>query len=376
MLNRSELKHAKRWVIKLGSAILTNHGNGLDPQVITGLAKQIDAFKRLGIEVVIVSSGAIAEGRRRLHGLKFQSIDELQAAAAIGQAALVQAYELGFTAYDYCTAQILLTHDDLKDRKRYLNARATLETLLRMHVIPIVNENDTVITEEIKFGDNDSLAALVANLIQADVLVILTDQQGLYDQHPEFAPDAKLISTIDTKDPRLKILANQASKRGGSLGRGGMYTKIKAAQTAAHSGTTTIIAHGHEPMILHKLYQGEHLGTLFQVKQSPLAARKQWLAAHLQEKGSLVVNQCAKEALQSKGVSLLAVGVIDVHGHFERGDLVRCVDSQGETIAKGLIHYNYDETLKIKGLNSKDIVNALGYVAESELIHRNNMVVF
>ena len=378
MLTRATLKNSKRWVIKLGSAVLTNHGKGLDQQVINHLASQINYLKQQGIQSVVVSSGSIAEGRRRLHmQMKANhSMDALQAAAAVGQSALMQAYEHAFSKYAYLTAQILLTHDDIVNRKRYLNARATLQKLLRIHVIPIVNENDTVVTEEIKLGDNDTLAALVANLIEADVLIILTDQAGLYDQNPQITTEAKLITDISVKDPKLKTIANAASRQSGQLGKGGMYTKIRAAQTAAHSGTTTIVASGQEPEILQKIYQGAPCGTLFQVHSSPLVARKQWLAGHLQEKGVVTINACAKIALQQQGVSLLAVGVIAVHGNFQRGDLVCCKDQQGETIGKGLINYDFQETLKIQGAQSRDIPALLGYSAEPELIHRNNMMVF
>ncbi|MDB9951892.1 glutamate 5-kinase [Porticoccaceae bacterium] len=372
-MNRQIAKDAKRWVIKIGSALLTNDGAGLDRNAIDGWVEQIAALLAEGKEVVLVSSGAIAEGIVRL-GWKTRpnSIHELQAAASVGQMGLIQAYESSFKRFDHHTAQILLDHDDMASRQRYLNARGVLQTLMNLGVVPIVNENDTVVTDEIRFGDNDSLAALVANLIDADMLVILTDKDGLYSANPDTDPSATLISQAMATDPSLNALAGGSS---GTLGRGGMVTKLQAARLAARSGCNTIIVGGRNANILHAVAAGDEVGTLLSADQKPLAARKQWLAGHLQVKGQLVLDAGAVKVLTEQGRSLLAVGVSRVVGTFTRGELVSCVDSDGTEIARGLVNYNSDEAERIKGQSTESISEILGYREDDELIHRDNLVV-
>ena len=372
-MNRQIAKDAKRWVIKIGSALLTNDGAGLDRNAIDGWVKQIAALLAEGKEVVLVSSGAIAEGIVRL-GWKTRpnSIHELQAAAAVGQMGLIQAYESSFKRFDHHTAQILLDHDDMASRQRYLNARGVLQTLMNLGVVPIVNENDTVVTDEIRFGDNDSLAALVANLIDADMLVILTDKDGLYSANPDTDPSATLISQAMATDLSLNALAGGSS---GTLGRGGMVTKLQAARLAARSGCNTIIVGGRNANILHAVAAGDEVGTLLSADQKPLAARKQWLAGHLQVKGQLVLDAGAVKVLTEQGRSLLAVGVSRVVGTFTRGELVSCLDSDGTEIARGLVNYNSDEAERIKGQSTESISEILGYREDDELIHRDNLVV-
>ncbi|MDB9999688.1 glutamate 5-kinase [Porticoccaceae bacterium] len=372
-MNRQIAKDAKRWVIKIGSALLTNDGAGLDRSIIDGWVEQIAALLADGKEVVLVSSGAIAEGVVRL-GWKTRpnSIHELQAAASVGQMGLIQAYESSFKRFDHHTAQILLDHDDMASRQRYLNARGVLQTLMNLGVVPIVNENDTVVTDEIRFGDNDSLAALVANLIDADMLVILTDKDGLYSANPDTDPSATLISQAMATDPSLDALAGGSS---GTLGRGGMVTKLQAARLAARSGCNTIIVGGRNANILHAVAAGDEVGTLLSADQKPLAARKQWLAGHLQVKGQLVLDAGAVKVLTEQGRSLLAVGVSRVVGTFTRGELVSCVDSDGTEIARGLVNYNSDEAERIKGQSTESISEILGYREDDELIHRDNLVV-
>ncbi len=374
---RKHLHNTRRWVVKIGSALLTNEGNGLDYQAIAGWVEQMASLMQMesgqNLEILLVSSGAVAEGMKRM-GWKTRpdSVYKLQAAAAVGQTGLVHAYEAQFKQHQIHTAQILLTHDDLSNRTRYLNARSVLLKLITLNIVPIVNENDTVVTDEIRFGDNDTLAALVANLIDADLLVILTDQLGMFDSDPRKNPQAKLLTEVDALDPKLDAMAGDSK---GELGRGGMATKLRAARLAARSGTATIIASGREKRVLNRLYQGESIGTLLYAKKTPLLARKQWLAGHLLMKGELVLDSGAAKVLRSKGSSLLSVGVKDVVGQFARGDMVVCVDEQGKEVARGLINYSSDEADRIKGHASSEIADILGYVDEPELIHRDNLVI-
>ena len=364
---------AKRWVIKIGSALLTNNGAGLDRNAIDGWVDQIADLLLQGKEVVLVSSGAIAEGIVRLGWQQRpDSIHELQAAAAVGQMGLIQAYESSFQRFDRLTAQILLDHDDMASRQRYLNARGVLQTLMSLTVVPIVNENDTVVTDEIRFGDNDSLAALVANLIDADMLVILTDKDGLYSANPDLEPDAHLIAQAMADDTSLDAIAGGSS---GTLGRGGMITKLQAARLAARSGCSTIIVGGRNANILHQVATGDEVGTLLSAGQKPLAARKQWLAGHLQVKGQLVLDAGAVKVLTQQGRSLLAVGVRQVVGTFTRGDLVSCVNADGLEIARGLVNYNANEAVRILGQSTESIAGILGYREDDELIHRDNLVI-
>ena len=372
-MTREIATDAKRWVIKIGSALLTNNGAGLDRNAIDGWVDQIADLLLQGKEVVLVSSGAIAEGIVRLGWQQRpDSIHELQAAAAVGQMGLIQAYESSFQRFDRLTAQILLDHDDMASRQRYLNARGVLQTLMSLTVVPIVNENDTVVTDEIRFGDNDSLAALVANLIDADMLVILTDKDGLYTANPDLEPDAHLIAQAMADDTSLDAIAGGSS---GTLGRGGMITKLQAARLAARSGCSTIIVGGRNANILHQVATGDEVGTLLSAGQKPLAARKQWLAGHLQVKGQLVLDAGAVKVLTQQGRSLLAVGVRQVVGTFTRGDLVSCVNADGLEIARGLVNYNANEAVRILGQSTESIAGILGYREDDELIHRDNLVI-
>lgn len=370
--NRTGFTQAKRIVIKIGSSLLTKSGRGLDEAAITAWVVQMAELKRKGIDVVLVSSGSVAEGMTRL-GLKERpkTLHELQAAASVGQMGLVRTFENSFQKHGLHTAQVLLTHDDLSDRKRYLNARSTLLTLLRYGVVPVINENDAVATDEIRFGDNDTLAALVANLVEANLLIILTDQQGLFTCDPGVDPSAELISYISVKDPRLEQMAGGSRN---DLGRGGMSTKVRAASLAARSGTATVIASGIAANIITKICSGAEIGTYLIPDIAPLAARKQWLAGQLQVKGQLVLDQGAVKVLKISGKSLLAVGIKSASGEFNRGELVSCVDENGQEIARGLTNYSGDEARKITGLTSSDFESVLGYCDEPELIHRDNMV--
>jgi glutamate 5-kinase len=372
-MSRDKLITAQRWVIKIGSALLTDDGRGLNREGMAAWVDQIAALRKGGKDVVLVSSGAVAEGMTRL-GLKKrpESIHELQAAAAVGQMGLVQAYESNFTRHQLSTAQILLTHDDLSDRKRYLNARSTLRTLLQLGVVPVVNENDTVVTDEIRFGDNDTLAALVANLIEADALIILTDQKGMYDKDPRVNADAQLLDEVCANDERLEAMASGSA---GALGRGGMLTKVRAARLAARSGALTVVVGGRENDVITRVIQGEMLGTLLTPEQEPWAARKRWLAGHLQTRGTLVLDAGAVRVLREAGKSLLPVGVKAVSGDFVRGEMVVCVDETGQEIARGLINYDIEASRKIIGHSSDEIGNLLGYSEEAELIHRDNLVI-
>ena len=370
-MSRSRLASAKRLVVKVGSALVTNNGNGLDLAAIDSWARQIAALREQGREVILVSSGAVACGVQRLGwGRRPKTVHEKQAAAAVGQAGLVEVYEAAFSKHGLHTAQILLTHDDLADRKRYLNARATLNTLLGLGVIPIINENDTVITDEIKFGDNDTLGALVANLLEADALIILTDQQGLYTADPRKDPAATLIQEASAGDPTLEAMAGGAGSR---VGTGGMITKVIAAKRAARSGADTVIASGHEHDPILRLAIGEALGTLLVAQTPPLAARKQWLADHLQLAGRLLLDDGAVKALKS-GKSLLPVGISAIEGDFERGAAVACIAPDGNEIARGLANYGSGEARLIARKATHEIDGILGYIDEPEMIHRDNLI--
>ncbi len=370
--SRNNLKTAKRWVIKIGSALLTNDGTGLNREGMQSWVDQIAGLLQAGHEVVLVSSGSVAEGMTRL-GWKTRpdEVHKLQAAAAVGQMGLVQAYETSFSKHGRHTAQVLLTHDDLSDRKRYLNARTTLRTLLDMGVVPIINENDTVVTDEICFGDNDTLGALAANLVEADLLVILTDQDGLYTADPRSNPDATLIFEGMATDPQYAAMAGG----GGALGRGGMVTKVRAATLAARSGADTLVVGGRIDNVISRLHQGELVGTLLKAGQAPVAARKQWIAGHLKTSGVLTLDDGAVKALRTGGRSLLPIGVSKAAGRFERGEVVECRDERGQLIAKGLVNYSLSEAQKILKTPTSGLEQALGTVTEPEMIHRDNLVV-
>ena len=369
---RTELRAARRWVVKIGSALLTNDGRGLYVAAIEQWVHQIVELRKRGIEVVLVSSGAVAEGMVRL-GWKTRphALHELQAAAAVGQMGLVQAYESQFQRYGMHTAQVLLGHDDISARDRYLNARGTLQTLVGLGVIPVINENDTVVTDEIRFGDNDTLGALVANLIDADLLVILTDQEGLFERDPRQDPTAALVARGKAGDPQYEAMAGGS----GALGRGGMSTKIRAAKLAARSGADTVIASGRQENVLVRLADGAELGTLLVADQQPLAARKQWLAGLMQTCGTLSLDEGAVQVLRGAGRSLLPVGVKALSGRFRRGDLVSCLDPEGNEVARGLVNYASEDAQKIIGVSSDRIESLLGYQGEKELIHRDNLLV-
>ncbi len=371
--HRAVIRDAGRVVVKIGSALLTDDGKGLARDAMATWVEQIAGLLEAGREVVLVSSGSVAEGMARLGWqTRPKSIHQLQAAAAVGQMGLVQAYESQFQRFGRHTAQVLLDHDDLSNRERYLNARSTLQTLMQLGVVPVINENDTVVTDEIRFGDNDTLAALVANLIVADCLIILTDQAGLFDSDPRFNPEARLVQIGRAGDPSLDELAGGSAS---GLGRGGMITKLRAARLAARSGASTVIVSGRERDVLARVCAGENLGTLLQASQPPITARKQWLAGQLQLRGTLVVDDGAVEVLRRHGRSLLPVGVRRVEGVFSRGDLVRCVTLTGEEVARGLVNYAADEVARIAGQSTSRIAEILGYCDREELIHRDNMVV-
>lgn len=374
MSQREKLRSVRRWVVKIGSALLTNNGRGLDADAIAGWVDQIAALRAAGAQVVLVSSGAVAEGMVRLAlAARPDSIHELQACAAVGQMGLVQAWESQFARHGLRTAQVLLTHDDLADRRRYLNARSTLRTLLEFGVIPVINENDTVVTDEIRFGDNDTLGALVTNLVEAEALMILTDQRGMFERDPRTDPNAPLISEARAFDESLVAKATGSSASG--LGRGGMATKIRAARLAARSGARTVIVGGRIENAVTRVVAGEDIGTLLLPDAEPIVARKQWLAGHLQMRGTLVLDDGAVRMLRDGGKSLLPVGVREVHGEFSRGEVVSCVDSGGREVARGLVNYGADEARRIAGARTPQIVERLGYVDENELIHRDNMIV-
>ncbi len=366
------VKESRTLVVKVGSSLVTNDGRGLDAAAIARWAAQVARLAQLGKRVILVSSGAIAEGTQRLGWTRRpHAMHELQAAAAVGQMGLVQCYESCFRQHGLQTAQVLLTHADLADRQRYLNARSTLRTLLDLGVIPVINENDTVVTDEIKLGDNDTLGAMVTNLVEADVLVILTDQAGLYDADPRVQPDARLVPVAQAGDPALESMAGGT---GSALAKGGMLTKVLAAKRAARSGAHTVIASGREPDVLVRLASGEAIGTLLRATTMPLAARKAWLADHLTVGGRLVLDAGAARALAQDGKSLLAIGVTDVAGNFQRGEMVSCADPSGRELARGLVNYSAEETRRILRRPSSEIESILGYVGEPELIHRDNLV--
>lgn len=370
-MEKTPLHKARRWVVKIGSSLLTNDGRGLDLAMMDIWVAQVATLAGQGYEVVLVSSGAVAEGLSRLGWRQRpKTMHELQAAAAVGQMGLVQAYESRFQQRGLRTAQVLFTHEDVRDRRRYLNARTTLKTLLGLKVIPVVNENDTVSTDEIRLGDNDTLAALTANLIEADVLVILTDQQGLFHADPRVQPDAKLIHEGRAGDPALLALAGGSASE---LGRGGMRTKLAAAEQAARSGAATAIAHGREANVLTRLAQGEVVGTLLLPGEQKLASRKRWIAGQ-QVKGRLFLDEGAVKVLRDGGKSLLPVGVQRVEGRFQRGDLVACLAPEGREIARGLVNYGSEDAGRIIGRASAEIGQVLGYVAEPELVHRDNLI--
>jgi len=366
------LSGARRLVVKVGSSLVTNEGRGLDAEAIGAWCEQMAALAGEGRELVMVSSGAIAEGMKRLGwAVRPREVNELQAAAAVGQMGLAQIYADKLGAHGMGSAQVLLTHADLADRERYLNARSTLLTLLRLNVIPVINENDTVVNDEIKFGDNDTLGALVANLVDADALVILTDQRGLYSADPRRDPEARFVDLAQAGDPELERMAGGA---GSSLGRGGMLTKILAAKRAARSGASTVIAWGREPRVLQRLVAGESIGTMLVAPTQKLAARKQWMSDHLQLRGAVVVDDGAAAKLRAEGKSLLPVGVVEVIGDFHRGDVIAVRTLAGAELARGLANYASSEARLIARKPSSEFERMLGYTAEPEMIHRDNMV--
>jgi glutamate 5-kinase len=369
---RDSLKGKRRIVVKIGSALLTRDGQGLNSDGIHDWVAQIAQLRTRGLELVLVSSGAVAAGMQRLgRSTRPHALHELQAMAAVGQMNLVQVYESAFQRHGLHTAQVLLTHDDLTDRRRYLNSRTTLRTLLGFGVIPVINENDTVATEEIRFGDNDTLAALVANLIEADLLLILTDQRGLYERDPRQDPDAKLLSEGKAGDPQLLSMAGGS----GTLGRGGMRSKLLAAEKAARSGASTVIASGREANVIARVLDGEPVGTHLEAAQGRVAARKQWLAGQLRATGKLRLDAGAVKVIRDGGKSLLPVGVKAIEGAFTRGEIVSCLDPEGREVARGLVNYGSEEATRIIGKASDKIESILGYIDEPELIHRDNMVV-
>lgn len=371
MNSNNSASTAQRWVVKIGSSLITNDGQGLNLSAIKNWMNDFAALRRQNIELILVSSGAVAEGMTRLGWEKRpQTLHELQAAAAVGQMGLIQAYENFLQEHDLHSAQVLLTHEDLRDRKRYINARSTLTTLLDLGVVPVVNENDTVATDEIRFGDNDNLAALVANLVSADKLIILTDQEGVFDKNPQEFKDAKLIESCSSNDRILDIVAGPSHH---ALGRGGMITKVSAARRAERSGTTTIIMSGKQTNALLSISQGSFVGTTIIPTIEPLTARKQWIANQLQVVGKLHLDAGAGKVIRSGGASLLPIGVSAVSGNFKRGDLVACVDANDNEIARGLVNYNSSESQKLLGKSTAEIESTLGYMDEPELIHRDNL---
>ena len=373
IMKKFNFSEAEKIVIKLGSSIVTDAGNGLDEKCLSSLIKQISILSAQNKKVILVSSGAVAAGLKKL-GIKKKPniLSELQSAAAVGQMDLVRMYEKLFSDNDLISAQVLLTHNDLSDRKRYLNARSTIFNLIKNNVIPVINENDTVASEEIRFGDNDTLAAMVANLIEADILVLLTDQDGLFSSDPSQDSHARLIRHGYVDD---KSLDNSATGTNSEIGTGGMITKILAARRAALSGTHTIIASGKRNNILEDLSKDEDIGTFLQSREVKLVARKKWLADNLKSNGKIFIDDGAEKALIQKGKSLLVAGVTKVTGTFDRGEVIQCTNESGDEILKGIVNYNSEEVKKIIGLSSDKIESVLGYVNESSLIHRNNMII-
>lgn len=373
-IERGRVARAKTWVVKIGSALITGDGQGLNRAGINAWCGQVAALADAGRRVALVSSGAVAEGRRRLgYRCRPTAIHELQAAAAVGQSGLIEAYQSGFKAHGRDTALVLLTHDDLANRERYLNARATLSTLLDLGLVPVINENDSVATDKLKLGDNDWLAGMVASLLPADVLALLTDRAGLHEADPRHHPAAALVREAAATDPRLDAMAGRDA---GRFGHGGMATKLAAARLAARWGASTVIACGREADVLARLGRGEALGTLLNAELAPLDARKRWLAGQRKPKGELRVDGGAAQAVRKRGASVLPAGVTHAAGAFRRGDLVRVVDAAGDEIGKGLANYDAAETLRILGRKSSEIAAVLGYVGEGELIHRDNLVVW
>jgi len=370
-MKRNEIKKTQRWVIKVGSSLVTEDGQGLNSDLINQWSDQVAELRSQGVEITWVSSGSVAAGMQRLGWLKRPSaLHELQVSAAVGQASLIRCYENTFARHDITTAQVLLTHADFENRQRYLNASATFRSMLELKLLPIVNENDTVAVDEIRFGDNDSLAAMVADLIDADLLVILTDQQGLYDANPRDNENANFISEAEANDEKLMAYASG----GGELGMGGMVTKLKAARIASRTGASTIIANGRLANVLQDIYAGDSIGTLLMGNQNRLGARKQWIANQLHTKGHLVLDDGAARVLKESGKSLLPIGVTKVSGKFERGELVSCLDREGKEIGRGLANYSNAEAQKIIGKKSDNISSILGYIGDLELIHRDNLV--
>lgn len=371
-MRREALKSARRWVVKVGSSLVTAKGQGLDRVAIADWCAQIAALRQQGRQVVLVSSGAVAEGMARL-GLKERpkTLHELQATAAVGQMGLVRAYEAEFEKHGLKAAQVLLTHEDVADRGRYLNARATFNALLDFGVVPVVNENDTVATDEIRLGDNDTLGGLTVNLVQADVLVLLTDQDGLFDSDPRLNPAAQLVSEASLADAALAGMAGDSK---GVLGRGGMRTKLNAAHTAARSGAVTVIAHGRKPEALLTIARGEAIGSLLAGNEAPMAARKRWIAGHMQSRGRMMLDAGAARVVQQQGKSLLPVGVTAIEGEFQRGDLVLCIGPDGVEVARGLSNYSAADALRLLGAKSDEVAERVGYPGDHELIHRDNLV--
>jgi len=368
----SVLRGARRVVIKVGSSLVTNEGRGVDAEAIGNWARQLAALAQQGRELVMVSSGAVAEGMKRLGWTsRPRELPELQAAAAVGQMGLAQMYETSLGRHGLRSAQVLLTHADLADRERYLNARSTLLTLLSLKVIPVINENDTVVNDEIKFGDNDTLGALVANLVDADAYVILTDQRGLFSADPRKDPAARLVEEAPAGDPSLEAMAGGA---GSGIGRGGMLTKVLAAKRAARSGTSTVIAWGREPDVLLRLAEGERIGTQLTATTAKMAARKQWMLDHLQLRGAVIVDPGAAAKVIDEGKSLLPIGIVEVHGDFVRGDVIAVRDAEGREIARGLANYSAAEARLVSRKPSSQIETLLGYANEPEMIHRTNLV--
>lgn len=374
MKKRVDFKKAKRVVVKIGSALLTDGGQGLDYEALSAWVEQITDLQEKGVELLLVSSGAVAEGMSRLGWTERPSaLNELQVAASVGQMGLVEAWSRRFQARGVQSAQVLLTHEDLSDRQRYLNARSALLAMLELSVVPIINENDVVATDEIRFGDNDTLAALVANIVDADLLVILTDQLGLFDSDPTINKEAVLIEEMSTNDEALEGMAGASSHSG--LGRGGMATKVSAARLASRSGTATVIVSGTIERVVNRLCDGEQLGTFLIPDLAPLDARKRWLLGRLRVSGELVVDDGAVSVLRKSGKSLLAIGVVAVSGHFKRGDLVLFRDKDDVMVGRGLVNYSAEEVSLIMRQPSSEIERLLGYVDEPELCHRDNLVV-